>query len=138
MVLFNSEFIGVFDIKLQKHRKSAATRPLGTFHDPETINVMNVISSRRRVWKIAPLQNEPYTWKTENECFAICGTYTRWLIIDCSAVNLCLTEFFALAWSNFLRLADLDGGSPHPKKTLLDASHSEKNCTDCPVCPLKR
>ena len=88
MVLFNSEFIGVFDIKLQKHRKSAATMPLGTFHHPGTINVMNVISSRRRVWKIAPLQNELYTWKTEKECFAICGTYTRWLMIDCSAVNL--------------------------------------------------
>ena len=112
MVLFNSEFIGVFDIKLQKHRKSAATRPLGTFHHPETINVMNVISSRWRVWKIAPLQNEPYTR------FAICGTYTRWLKIDCSAVNLCPTEFFALAWSNFLRLADLDGSSPHPKKRI--------------------
>ena len=116
MVLFNSEFIGVFDIKLQKHRKSAATRPLRTFHHPETINVMNVISSRRRAWKIAPLQNETYTWRTENERFAMYGTCTRWLIIDCSAVNLCLAEFFSLAWSNFLRLADLDGGSPHPKK----------------------
>ena len=138
MVLFNSEFIGVFDIILQKHRKSAATRPLGTFHHPETINVMNVIISRRRVWKITPPQNEIYTWRTENERFAMCGTCTQWLIIDYSAVNLCPTDFFALAWSNFLRLADLDGGSPHPKKTLPDVSHSEKNCTDCPVCPLKR
>ena len=82
MVLFNSEFIGVFDIKLQKHRKSAATRPLGTFHHPETINVMNVIISRRRVWKITPPQNEIYTWRTENERFAMCGTCTQWLIID--------------------------------------------------------